>query len=113
MRLGRAVTALLLLAVLSTAGLVHLVWQRTASRNIDKVVASLDAQSASAVRTDLTTTLSVAEATVETVRSILFQGVISAGDEVKREYLFLSLLRSQPAIGWIGFGHHGVELRRT
>jgi adenylate cyclase len=38
------------------------------------------------------------------VRSILFQGAISADDEVKREYLFLSLLRSQPAIGWIGFG---------
>jgi adenylate cyclase len=102
--LGRAVTALLLLAVLSTAGFVHLIWQQTASRNIETVVASLDAQSAAAVRTDLTTTLSVAEATAETVRSILFQGAISADDEAKREYLFLSLLRTQPAIGWIGFG---------
>lgn len=104
MALGRVVTALLLLAVLSTALLVHLIWQRTASQNIEKVVASLDAQSAGAVRIDLTRTLSVADSTAETVRSVLFQGAISADDEVKREYLFLSLLRAQPAISWIGFG---------
>ncbi len=102
--LGRAITVLLLMAVLSTAGFVHLIWQRAANHNTEKVVASLDAQSASAVRASLTTTLSAAEATAETVRSIVFQGAISAGDEVKREYLFLSLLRTQPAIGWIGFG---------
>src|SRR5262249_51268446 len=56
------------------------------------------------VRADLTTTLSVARATADTVRSVLFQGAISADDEVKREYLFLSLLRAQPGIAWIGFG---------
>jgi len=103
-KLGRAVTALLLVAVLSTAGLVHLIWQQTASANIEKIVASLDMDSAGAVRADLTTTLSVAEATADTVRSILSQGAISAGDEVKREYLFLSLLRAQPSMAWIGFG---------
>ena len=101
---GRAVTALLLFAVLSTAAFVHVIWQRTASGNVENVVASLDAESAGAVRTDLTMTLSAAEATAETVRSIISQGAISAGDEVKREYLFLSLLRAQPTIGWIGFG---------
>ena len=40
--LGRAVTALLLLAVLSTAAFVHLIWERTATENIEKIVASLD-----------------------------------------------------------------------
>lgn len=102
--LGRAVTALLLLAVLSTAAFVHVIWQGTASDNVEKVVGSLDAESAGAVRTDLTMTLSAAEAAAETVRSIISQGAISADDEVKREYLFLSLLRAQPTIGWIGFG---------
>ena len=102
--LGRAVTALLLLAVLSTAAFVHVIWQRTATGNIEKVVASLDAQSAAAVRNELNSTLGGAEGTAEIVRSILFQGAIKADDEVKREYLFLSLLRAQPAIGWIGFG---------
>ena len=102
--LGRAVTALLLLAVLSTAAFVHVIWERTATGNIEKIVASLDAQSAASVRNELNSTLAVTESTAETVRSILFQGAIKADDEVKREYLFLSLLRAQPAFGWIGFG---------
>ena len=103
-RLGRAVTALLLLAVLSTATFVHLIWQRTASANVEKVVASLDAQSVGAVRGELSSTLALVASTAEIVRSILFQGAIKADDEVKREFLFLSLLREQPAIAWIGFG---------
>jgi class 3 adenylate cyclase len=102
--LGRAVTALLLIAVLSTAAFVHLIWQGTANSNIEKIVAGLSQQSVAAVRKDLTSTLSIAEGTAEIVRSILFQGTIKADDEVKREFLFLSLLRAQPAIGWIGFG---------
>jgi adenylate cyclase len=102
--LGRAVTALLLLAVLSTAGFVHVIWQRTASRNVETVVTSLDAQSSAAVRNELTSTLSLVASTAEIVRSILYQGAIKADDEVKREFLFLSLLREQPAIAWIGFG---------
>ena len=102
--LGRAVTALLLLAVLSTAGFVHVVWQRTASQNVETVVTSLDAQSSAAVRSELTSTLSLVASTAEIVRSILYQGAIKADDEVKREFLFLSLLREQSAIAWIGFG---------
>ena len=102
--LGRAVTVLLLLAVLLTAAFVHLIWERTATSNIEMIVAGLNQQSVAAVRKDLSSTLSVAEGTAEIVRSILFQGTIKADDEVKREFLFLSLLRAQPSIGWIGFG---------
>lgn len=103
-RMGRAVTALLLMAVLSTAAIVHVIWQGAAARNVEKVVATLDAQSASAVRGDLTSTLTLVASTAEIVRSILFQGAIKADDEVRREFLFLSLLREQPTIAWIGFG---------
>ena len=102
--LGRAVTALLLLAVLSTAAIVHVIWQRTAIRNVDNVVASLDVQRASAVRGEISATLATLAGTAEVVRSILFQDTIKIDDEVKREFLFLSLLREQPSIGWIGFG---------
>lgn len=102
--MGRAVTALLLLAVISTAGPVHLIWLRTASSNVERVVASLDAQSASAVRNELSSHLALVSSTAEIVRSIFFQGAIKPDDEVKREFLFLSLLREQPAIAWIGFG---------
>jgi adenylate cyclase len=103
-KLGRAVTTLLLLAVISTAGPVHLIWLRTASSNVERVVASLDTQSASAVRNELSSHLALVSSTAEIVRSIFFQGAIKPDDEVKREFLFLSLLREQPAIAWIGFG---------
>lgn len=104
MPLGRALAAVLLLAVLSTAGFVHVIWQRAASANVDRAITALDAKTAGTVRADLTATLRLVEGTAEIIRSILFQGTIRADDEVKREFLFLSLLRAQPAIGWVGFG---------
>jgi class 3 adenylate cyclase len=103
-KMGRAVAALLLLAVLSTAALVHLIWLRTATQNVETVVASLDAQSTGAVRNELASNLALVSSSAEIVRSIFFQGAIKPDDEVKREFLFLSLLREQPAIAWIGFG---------
>ncbi len=102
--LGRALAGVLLLAVLSTAGFVHVIWERAASANVDRAIAALDAKTAGTVRADLTATLRLVEGTAEIIRSILFQGTIRADDEVKREFLFLSLLRAQPAIGWVGFG---------
>ncbi|TIQ73236.1 MAG: adenylate/guanylate cyclase domain-containing protein, partial [Mesorhizobium sp.] len=86
-------TALLLMAVISTAASVHVIWERTATRNVEKIVASLDAQSADSIRSELTSTLAVVAGTAEIIRSILFQGTIKADDEVKREFLFLALLR--------------------
>src|SRR5215213_6432512 len=103
-RLGLALTALVLTAVLLTALVVHVSWMWTASRNIETVVGSLNAQTASAVRKELETTFRAAEGATEIVRSILFQGAVNAGDEVKREFVFLSVLRSLPSVSWIGFG---------
>ena len=103
-RLGLALTALVLAAVLLTALVVHLSWMWTASRNVETVVGSLNSQTASAVRKELETTFSASEGAVEIIRSILFQGVVKAEDEVKREFVFLSVLRSLPAVSWIGFG---------
>ncbi|MEP9389839.1 adenylate/guanylate cyclase domain-containing protein [Mesorhizobium sp. KR9-304] len=95
---------MLLVAVLATAAFVHFTWQRTAHENVEQIVSQLDAQRASAVRGELSSTFSLLASSAEIVRSILFQGTIKADDEVKREFLFLSLMREQPAIGWIGFG---------
>ena len=53
---------------------------------------------------ELETTFRASEGAVEIVRSILFQGAISTEDEAKREFVFLSVLRSLPAVSWIGFG---------
>jgi adenylate cyclase len=103
-RLGTALVALLLLAVLSTALVIHLSWSWTARRNIETVVASLSGQTANAVRRELDLTFRAAEGAAEIVRSILFQGTISADDEAKREFVFVSVLRSNPALSWVGFG---------
>jgi hypothetical protein len=103
-RLGLALTALVLGAVLLTALIVQVSWMWTASRNIETVVASLNAQTANAVRKELETTFRASEGAAEIVRSILFQGAIRAEDEAKREFVFLSVLRSLPAVSWIGFG---------
>jgi adenylate cyclase len=104
LRLGVALTALMLIAVLSTALIVHASWDWTASRNIETVVGSLNRQTADAVERELQSTFRGAEGAVEIVRSILFQGAIKADDEAKREFVFLSVLRSIPAASWIGFG---------
>jgi adenylate cyclase len=104
LRLGLALTALMLLAVLATALIVHASWNWTASRNIETVVASLNRQTADAVSRELQATFRGAEGAIEIVRSILFQGAIKVDDEAKREFVFLSVLRSIPAASWIGFG---------
>ncbi|MCA1443900.1 adenylate/guanylate cyclase domain-containing protein [Ensifer sp. IC4062] len=103
-KLAQVVVVLVMLSVLSTAALIHLIWQRAAGESIEEIVASLDARTAGSVRNDLSRTLALVSSTAEIVRSIFFQGAISADDEVKREFLFLSLLREQPSIAWIGFG---------
>src|SRR4051794_33509660 len=104
LRLGFALTALMLLAVLITALIVHASWSWTASRNIETVVGSLNRQTGDAVSRELQTTFRGAEGALEIVRSILFQGAIKVDDEAKREFVFLSVLRSIPAASWIGFG---------
>jgi class 3 adenylate cyclase len=101
---GLALTALALLAVLATALAVHLSWSRAAERNVDSAAASLSTSTANAVGRELDSTFHGAEGALEIVRSILFQGALKAEDEVKREFVFLSVLRSLPAASWIGFG---------
>jgi class 3 adenylate cyclase len=117
LRLGVALTALMLLAVLSTAFIVHVSWMRTASANVDGIVVSLSQSTASSVHRELETTFGSTTAAVEIVRSIFFQGAIKPSDEAKREFVFLSVLRSQPAVSWIGlafpdgrfFGSHILD----
>ncbi len=103
-RIGMALTGLVLVAVLASALIVHVSWMRTSSRNIETVVGSINVEAAAAVKKELEGTFRGSEGAVEIVRSILFQGAIKADDEAKREFVFLSVLRSLPAVSWIGFG---------
>lgn len=102
--LGAALIALVLLAVLSTALIIHLSWAVTAERNITDVVSTLNTRTAGDVRREIETTFKGAEGAVEIARSMFFQGAVDPEDEAKREFVFLSILRSQPSLSWIGFG---------
>jgi adenylate cyclase len=103
-RIGTALTGLVLIAVLATALIVHVSWMRTANRNVETIVGSINVQTAGAVKKELEATFRASEGAVEVIRSILFQGAIKADDEAKREFVFLSVLRSLPSVSWIGFG---------
>lgn len=103
-RIGTALTGLVLIAVLATALIVHVSWMRTANRNVETIVGSINVQTAAAVKKELEATFRASEGAVEVIRSILFQGAIKADDEAKREFVFLSVLRSLPSVSWIGFG---------
>ncbi len=102
--LGLALTGLMLIAVLSTAVIVHASWNWAAGRNVETIVASLSGQSAETVRRELDGRFRAAKGVIEVVRSILFQGTVRPSDEAKREFIFLSVLRSLPAVSWVGFG---------
>lgn len=108
-------------AVLLTAAVVHFSWLRTSNDNIDMIVSRLNDTAASAVHREVNATFQATEAAVEIVRSILFQGAVKKDDEVNREFAFLSVLRSQPAVSWLGiafpdgrfFGSHRLDNQRV
>ena len=99
-----ALTALVLTTVTMTALLIHLSWSYTARQNVSDVVGELNRQIVDSVHHEVRGVLNDAWAMQEAVRSIFFQGTIKTSDEAKREFVFLSLLRSQPSLSWISLG---------
>ncbi|HTZ81420.1 MAG TPA: adenylate/guanylate cyclase domain-containing protein [Stellaceae bacterium] len=99
-----ALTGLVLTTVALTALLIHLSWSYTARQNVSEVVAELNRQIVDSVHHELRGVLNDAWSMQEAVRSIFFQGTIKTSDEAKREFVFLSLLRSQPSLSWISLG---------
>jgi adenylate cyclase len=99
-----ALTALVLGTVALTALLTHLFWSIAARHNVGDVVGQLNRQIIESVNHELHGVLENASSMEEAVRSIFFQGTIKVTDEGKREFVFLSLLRSQPSLSWISLG---------
>src|SRR5205807_8603896 len=85
LRLGLALTALMVLAVLLTALIVHASWNWTASRNIETAVGSLNRQTADADGGELEAPFRGTAGDDEIVRPMLFQGQIKLDVEAKRE----------------------------
>jgi adenylate cyclase len=104
MGIGWALSALVLLAVAFTAAIIHLSWSWAAAQNVALLVDRLNREIAQTVDRELIGTFEGARGAAEATRSILYQGAVKADDEARREFVFLSILRSQPAISWVAFG---------
>jgi len=105
-RLGlRLALAILVSSTVSlTALLIHLSWSYTARQNVADVVSQLNREIVDSIHHEVRGVLDDAWSMQEALRSIFFQGTIRTTDEAKREFLFLSLLRSQPSLSWISLG---------
>jgi adenylate cyclase len=99
-----ALAGIVVLGVMATALLIHLSWAHTARQNVSDVATQLNAQVVDSIRGKMNDVLNNAQAAEESIRSIFAQGAITPEDEGKREFVFLSILNSQPALSWISFG---------
>src|SRR6266481_7089130 len=99
-----ALTGLVMITVVVTALLIHLTWSYTARRNVRDVAGQLNNQIIESVRHELRQTLDNAWAVQRALQSIFVQQAIRPEDEAKREFVFLSLLTSQPSLSWVSFG---------
>ncbi|MGD9743033.1 MAG: adenylate/guanylate cyclase domain-containing protein, partial [Parvibaculaceae bacterium] len=102
--LGAVLTATLLVAVLATGAFIHFSWSAIARGNVRDLVDQLNDRIAASIRQEVGDVIADAGAAQEALRTIFFQNVIKTNDEAKREFVFLSLLQSQPSLSWISFG---------
>jgi adenylate cyclase len=106
MRVGirLAVTGLVLAAIIISAIAVHLLWWRTAEQNSHTLAATINEQIVSAVRKELETITTQAQAAHSAIRTLFVQNVLGTREADKREFVFLSQLQAQPVISWVAFG---------
>ena len=102
--IGAALTLLLAGICILTAALVHESWQRTSDKNANDLVKEINSRIADTVAGNLQQVLTNATASQEALRTVFYQDVIRITNEAKREFVFLSLLQSQPSISWVAFG---------
>jgi adenylate cyclase len=105
-RLGLGAALMFLLAgiCILIAALVHGSWQRTSTRNANDLVKEINTRIADTVAGNLQQILTNASASEEALHTVFLQQVIEITNEAKREFVFLSLLQSQPSISWVAFG---------
>jgi adenylate cyclase len=102
--IGAALTILLAVICIVTAALVHESWQRTSTKNANDLVKEINTRISDTVAGNLQQVLTNASASEEALHTVFLQQVIEITNEAKREFVFLSLLQSQPSISWVAFG---------
>jgi adenylate cyclase len=99
-----AISALVLAAILLTAGLSSLVWWRTAEATSRQLAATINEQIVAAVRKEVSAIVDEARAAHTAIRTLFLQNVLDTREADKREFVFLSQLQSQATISWVAFG---------
>ena len=98
-------TGLVLLTVLLTALLVHVLWSYTARQNVEDVVRQLNQEIVTTVKNELGGVRDQAVAAQLAVGSAFVNGIFDLEKQAgQRDFIFLSLLRSQPSVSWISIG---------
>jgi adenylate cyclase len=98
-------TGLVLLTVLLTALLVHVLWSYTARQNVEDVVRQLNQEIVTTVKNELGGVRDQAVAAQLAVGSAFVNGIFDFEKQAgQRDFIFLSLLRSQPSVSWISIG---------
>jgi len=97
-------TGLVLATVLLTALFIHLLWANAARRNVADVVAQLNNVIIGQVRSELHGVLDDAVSAQNAVGAVFANNTVKLDEESKRDFIFLSLLRSKPSLSWISFG---------
>ncbi|MGE3537231.1 MAG: adenylate/guanylate cyclase domain-containing protein [Candidatus Tectimicrobiota bacterium] len=103
-------------AVLLTAALIHFPWSMTSRANIADLNARLNAQVIQSIGEKVNGLLVNAVAARQAIATNLAEGVIDIHDELRREFLFLSFLQSQPSLTSIEFAwpdNHAFLVRRV
>src|SRR5437667_9830388 len=106
MRLGirSAISGLVLMSIIVSAVGVHLLWWRTAQQVSQTLADTINDQIVSAVGDELQSITTEARSSMMAVRTLLAEKVFEARDAGKLDIVFLSQLRSQPALPWVAIG---------
>ncbi len=88
-------------AFVLTTGAVNVLWSRTAQSNSRSLVDTLNQQTVTDVRNELSSLIASAEAAHRALNTILVRDVVDVREPDKREFLFLAQLQAQPALSWI------------
>jgi adenylate cyclase len=99
-----AVSALVLTAILLTAGASSLLWWRTSEAISRQLASTIDEQIVAAVRKEVLAIVNEARAAHTAIRTLFLQNVLDTREADKREFVFLSQLQSQATISWVAFG---------
>ncbi len=103
-RIGLAVSALVLTAILLTAAASSLLWWRTAEATSRQLASTINEQIVAAVRKEVSAIVGEAVAAHTAIRTLFLQNVLDTREADKREFVFLSQLQSQANISWVAFG---------